>query len=66
MKSKSYFNIQCYTPTNDDDDEKKYSFYQQLQAVLDKAGKKDMTILMGDCNAKNGDDNTGYDEVMGT
>lgn len=40
--------IQCSAPTNDADDEKKDAFYQQLQTVLDKAGKKDMTILMGD------------------
>lgn len=38
--------------TNDDDDEKKDAFYQQLQVVLNKAGKIDtgMTIVMGDFN----------------
>jgi hypothetical protein len=35
-------------PINDTDDEKKDEFYQQLQAVLDKTRKKDMTILMAD------------------
>ncbi|XP_056017425.1 craniofacial development protein 2-like [Ostrea edulis] len=66
-KSKIKLNIiQCYAPTNDTDDEKKDAFYQQLPAVLDKAGKKYMAILMGDFNAKIGADNTGYNEVMGT
>lgn len=31
---------------------KRKTFYQQLQAVLNKAGKKDMTILLGDFKSK--------------
>ncbi|KAM9354978.1 androglobin-like [Pholidichthys leucotaenia] len=58
--------IQCYTPTNDADDEKKEDFYQQLQVVIDRGGAKVMTILMGDFNAKIGSDNTGYEDIMGT
>ena len=57
--------IQCYAPTNDTEDEKKEDFYQHLQTVLDRVGKKDMTLIMGDFNAKIGSDNTGYEEVMG-
>ena len=57
--------IQCYAPTNDADEEKKDDFYHQLQTVLDRQGAKDITILMGDFNAKIGSDNTGYEEVMG-
>ena len=57
--------IQCYAPTNDTEDEKKEDFYQHLQTVLDRVGKKDMTILMGDFNAKIGSNNTGDEEVMG-
>nr|KAG5700280.1 hypothetical protein BaRGS_022907 [Batillaria attramentaria] len=45
---------------------KKNDFYQQLQTVIDRGGAKDMTILMGDFNAKIGSDNTGYEDTMGT
>ncbi|KAM9354979.1 LOW QUALITY PROTEIN: androglobin [Pholidichthys leucotaenia] len=58
--------IQCYAPTNDADDEKKEDLYQQLQAVIDRGGAKDMTILMGDFNAKIRSDNTGYEDIMRT
>ena len=58
--------IQCYALTNDAEEEKKDVFHQQLQAVLDRRGAKDITILMGDFNAKIGMDNTGYEGIMGT
>ena len=58
--------IQCYAPANDAEVEKKDDFYQHLQAVLDRRGTKDITILMGDFNAKIGMDNTGYKDIMGT
>ena len=58
--------IQCYAPTNDTDEGTKEDFYNKLQTVLGKMKEKDVTILMGDYNAKIGSNNRGYEEVMGT
>ena len=57
--------ILSYAPTNDKNEETKENFYNKLQTLCDKLKEKDMTILMGDLNAKIGSDNSGYEEVMG-
>ena len=57
--------IQCYAPTNNADDSKKEEFYQKLDDTIRKMSKRDITILMGDMNAKVGPDNSGYEQVMG-
>ena len=57
--------IQCHAPTNDGQDEVKDPFYHRLQSLLDNFPERDVTILMGDFNAKIGSDNIGYEEVMG-
>ena len=49
--------IQCYAPTNDNDEEAKDWFYGRMQNVLAKYPEKDLSILMGDLNAKIGQDN---------
>ncbi|VDO58004.1 unnamed protein product, partial [Schistosoma margrebowiei] len=36
-----------------------------MQSVIEKCPTKDLTILMGDLNAKVGIDNTGYNDIMG-
>ena len=43
----------------------KLQFYQQMQAVINSKRKKDILKLMGNLNAKIGDDNTGHELIMG-
>ena len=40
-------------------------FDHRLQSVIDNFPERDVTILMGDFNAKIGSANFGYEEVMG-
>ena len=57
--------VQIYAPTETASDEDKDAFYSLLQGVIDKLSRKDVNIVMGDANAKIGQDNTGYEDVMG-
>lgn len=47
------------------EDEIKQEFYEALQAELQKDPKQNLTILMGNFNAKVGSENAGYERVMG-
>ncbi|VDP37881.1 unnamed protein product [Schistosoma curassoni] len=57
--------IQCYAPTNDSNDNIKGQFYERLQSIIANCTRNDLTILVGDPNAKVGIDNTGYEDIMG-
>ena len=57
--------INAYAPTNLAGEDIKDQFYEQLQAVINKVPKRDLSILLGDMNAKIGSDNSGLERVMG-
>ncbi|XP_073671663.1 uncharacterized protein [Paramisgurnus dabryanus] len=57
--------IQCYSPTNDSDDEVKDLFYEQLEAEIKATPRHDMMIIMGDLNAKVGNDNSNCERAIG-
>jgi len=46
--------ISTYAPTNDKDDQEKEIFYGRLEETCNKTPKHDTVIIMGDFNAKLG------------
>ena len=57
--------IQVYAVHNEREDEEKEQFYQELQEAVDGCKKNDIIIVMGDLNAKVGNDNQWYERTMG-
>ena len=58
--------IQVCAPTNEANDEDKDNFYEQLQTVVDSVHKHDILLVMGGLNAKVGEDNEGYENIIGS
>ena len=54
-----------YAPTMEYGEEDLEKFYETVEEVLKEIPKQDMKIIVGDWNAKIGNDNTGWEEVMG-
>jgi hypothetical protein len=54
-----------YAPTNETDDDEKTDLYLALQSEIENVPKHDVTIVMGDLNAKVGNDKTGIERGIG-
>ncbi|CAF1556205.1 unnamed protein product, partial [Rotaria sordida] len=57
--------VNVYAPTSDASREDIETFYDDLEDTILKAPKKDMLIIIGDWNAKVGDDSPGWECAMG-
>ena len=57
--------IVCYAPIEDASEENKDSFYGQLQAATEEVRTDGMLMIIGDINARVGDNNRDRELVMG-
>ena len=57
--------LQCYAPTNEEEDEVKDDWYEQLQYEVSRVPQHDMLLIMGDINAKVCSDNSNCETAMG-
>lgn len=64
-KFRNVNSVQCYSPTETATVVDKDLFYDSLETTLISLKKKDINIVMGDLNAKVGNDNTGFEQTMG-
>ncbi|GFR91080.1 hypothetical protein ElyMa_002584100 [Elysia marginata] len=57
--------INWYASINEKGEDIKEQFYARLHDVLEKFKAKDITNLIGDLNVPIGNDNMGYEKIMG-
>ena len=57
--------IQVYAPDSSHEDEEVENFYAQLEEELERTRSGDIVMVIGDFNSKIGNDNRGYEDVMG-
>ena len=58
--------IQIYAPTNEANVEDTDNFYKQFQTVVDSVHKHNILLVMGDLNAKVGEGNDRYENIIGS
>ena len=58
--------ISYYAPIEDTKQEDKEAFYDQLQEAMHRVSAHDMLLVIGDLNARVGNDKTGRQSNMGT
>ena len=54
-----------YAPTEQDSEEAKEEFYEELEGILQRCKKHDLKLIIGNMNAKVGSKNDGMESVMG-
>ena len=57
--------ITCYTPIEDAEEVQKDVFYDQLQQAIQEVPSHDVLCVIGDFNARVGNDNEGREKIMG-
>ena len=57
--------LQAYAPTADSSDEDLEEFYDQVEEGLTKMPNRDLCVVTGDWNAKIGNNNAGWEHVIG-
>ena len=57
--------VVCYAPTEVSNADSKDLFYQSLDATLQKTHKHDIRLIVGDFNARVGNDRQGYESILG-
>ena len=55
--------IQCYVPTNDNNEDVEEEFYRRLSTFIQNCLRRKITVTMGDFNDKIGIVNRGDEEI---